>query len=351
MNQIEFPERRQEPPHRNFFWPLALILVGAVLLLNNLGLLGVTSQLDLWDLWPVLFILIGLDSMLNRSGFVGATLFIGLGAVLLLNNLGYLQLGTWPALLSLWPVLVIAAGLDLIFGRRHWLFSVFGAFVILVILYFSIGALVSGNSEPRSRLVTYDLQNAQTVQAVLDLPLGALRVRSGAPAGSISAQLPTQTSFETLDDFQTDGNQAWLSWRTAGMQPMFNPSGYPWQLDLPAGTQISLSADMGAGDMNLDVTGLDVGDIDVETGLGSITLTLPQGDDLQAKLDAGIGRILIHAPEGVGVRVRIDRALTVVQVPSGYTRDGDVYTSPGYEQAQNHIDLEISAAIGIITVR
>jgi hypothetical protein len=51
------------------------------------------------------------------------------------------------------------------------------------------------------------------------------------------------------------------------------------------------------------------------------------------------------------VRVRVDTGLAGRQLPDGYHRAGDVYTSPGYAGAEDRIDLEVSQAIGIVSIR
>ena len=67
---------------------------------------------------------------LRRGSLVGPLILIGLGVVFLLNNLGALDWNVWEVIFSLWPVLLIAAGLDVLFGRR----SGWGALVSLMLI-------------------------------------------------------------------------------------------------------------------------------------------------------------------------------------------------------------------------
>ena len=66
---------------------------------------------------------------------VGPTILIGIGVIMLLNNFGYLNWGLWE-IISLWPVLLIAAGLEILIGRR----SLLGAFAAALI----VAALLTG---------------------------------------------------------------------------------------------------------------------------------------------------------------------------------------------------------------
>jgi len=47
---------RPGAPHRHapsFFWPIALIGMGTLLLLSNMGLIPATGWAVLWRLWPI----------------------------------------------------------------------------------------------------------------------------------------------------------------------------------------------------------------------------------------------------------------------------------------------------------
>ena len=74
----------------------------------------------------------------RRGGLVGPAILVALGVVLLLNNLGYLGWGVWETLVRLWPLLLIAIGLDLMIGRRTILGSALVALLVLAALGMAI---------------------------------------------------------------------------------------------------------------------------------------------------------------------------------------------------------------------
>ena len=96
---------------------LGVLAVGAILLLDNFGFMEAEN---LFAYWPVLFILVGISHFVRPSGsrrYTAGSIFIFVGAVLLLSNLGYISFGIW----DLWPVILVIAGLSLIlkpFRRR-----------------------------------------------------------------------------------------------------------------------------------------------------------------------------------------------------------------------------------------
>lgn len=107
-----------------FVVSLIFITVGVLLLLTNLGLLsrlGI-SKITFGELWhivyPIIFILIGIrliyDFIKNRSGswMVGSFLLI-FGSLLLLGLLGMIEF-RFKDIFNLWPLLIIYIGFSLI---------------------------------------------------------------------------------------------------------------------------------------------------------------------------------------------------------------------------------------------
>jgi predicted membrane protein len=96
---------------------IGVLAVGAILLLENFGIVDAT---DLFAYWPVLLILVGLSHFFRPVGsrrYTAGTIFAFVGVVILLSNLGYISFGIW----DLWPVILVIVGLSLIlkpFRRR-----------------------------------------------------------------------------------------------------------------------------------------------------------------------------------------------------------------------------------------
>lgn len=88
-----------QKPYRSFFWPVIIMGVGVIWLLVNLGILPSTNLWILLRLWPVLIILAGLDVLFaRRLSFLGALLALLLlgGVIFILINGESLNLGEKP---------------------------------------------------------------------------------------------------------------------------------------------------------------------------------------------------------------------------------------------------------------
>jgi hypothetical protein len=346
---------------RSFLFPLLLIFLGIVFLLNNLNIITGNFWDTLVQLWPVLIILLGLDALFRRDGLVGPVFLIGVGTVILLGNLGYLALNVWQVIIRLWPLLLVAIGLDIIVGRRSFIGSLVGLVILLALMvgtlwYFGIrpnaGQPITGEK------ISQALGGARQARIVLDPAVGAMRVDSvPAPDGLIEGTVHVIGSERVSQDFSVSSGTATYSLQgTGGVMIGFSTGTgdrWSWDLSVTPSIPIDLETSLGAGQTEIDLTGMEVIGLDVSYGVGQTTVILPQTGDFSGKVDGAIGQIVIVVPRGLGVQIRSDTGLANINVPADFQSTGDQYVSPGYVQgsSQNGINLSVSQVIGNIEVR
>ncbi|MBL7162648.1 MAG: hypothetical protein ISS57_08585 [Anaerolineales bacterium] len=343
--------RRQ---HGGFVWPIVLILVGVMFLLNNLGLIDIVTWDSIWQLWPLIFVAIGLDGLLRRNEIVGPVIMFGLGGVFLLSNFGWLNWNAWDTLWRLWPLLIIAIGLEIMVGRRSVWISILGVAVIFAALFgllwlSGIGPL--GGQPIQSELIDQELGDAIRAEISLSPVVGEMRVDALEDSNALIAG---EVSVGR-------GRQVWSNYKLQGTTAVYslgsrNPVSFPgnawdWRLGLSPDTPIELEASMAAGDMDLDLAEVMLSGLDASQAVGDLSITLPAGEALHGDISQAVGQIVIYVPEDVSVRVEISKALSSLTVPSDFVERGDYYYSPGYESSDTLIDLDISQAIGNIVVR
>ncbi|MDE3077929.1 MAG: hypothetical protein KGJ86_21100, partial [Chloroflexota bacterium] len=64
-------QKRIRRHRRSVFWPLILIAVGSIFLLQNFGLLSWDIWSQLWRLWPLLLVVVGIE-LIFRDALPGA---------------------------------------------------------------------------------------------------------------------------------------------------------------------------------------------------------------------------------------------------------------------------------------
>ncbi len=92
-----------------FAWGGVVLFVGVVLLLDHLG---VVSAAGLWRFWPMILVLAGIVNILDECRRMWGVILLCAGILLELGQFNLVHV-TWALL---WPLLVISAGLMLMWG-------------------------------------------------------------------------------------------------------------------------------------------------------------------------------------------------------------------------------------------
>jgi hypothetical protein len=139
--------------------------------------------------------------------------------------------------------------------------------------------------------------------------------------------------FNDLDDIgQNDGNR--------------------WDVQLARDVPLDLEIDLDTGSSELNLGGLDVRTLDVETNAGEITVDLTGGDwvqNLDGALDSEAGTITLIVPADASVRIDADTMLGDVDA-DGFERDGDAYVTAAYDEATPTLRFDIDTTVGEINL-
>jgi hypothetical protein len=354
MDEIKTTEKRA--PRQKFyrgglFWPVLLIIVGVLFLLKNFNVLTGDVGSTLLKLWPLLLVLIGLDSLLQGNGLAGPVFLIGLGAVFLLNNFGHLPWNAWELILRLWPVLIIAIGLDIFIGRR----SAWGALLALILMLVIVaGALLLigvGNAGEDSTFKWNPDANVTRIDATLNPAVGSLRVNNLMGGDSLAeGVLHLQKGEDVKPQMLANGTFSISSKGVMFFSPIGKASHWKWDVNFTTSVPIVLDVNMGVGEIELNLTRLRVSSLNVGIGVGKITVVLP-AKTISGKLDCAIGETVIIVPRGVEVQIKSDAGIASIDTPTGFTHSGDYYTSAGYNNSgATRIDLQVDQAIGHVKV-
>lgn len=381
--------QRHHKHNKGLLGPFILITVGIAFLFQNLGLLGSDIWSTLVQLWPVLLIALGLNAILRHRNIVDPVLSIGIGLIFLAANFGLLRWTSWTTVLRLWPVLLIAVGLEIFFGRKSVLLS--GLSVLLALSILAAGLWFSGavtgvdgieiannslGAELLSEQIAQPLNGASQAKVTIDSSVGALYIKSLSNSDNLIEGTVYAGKNETIRQQyeQQDGQASYrLDSNLSVNVPFFNvnKNQYTWDLALNQDTPLDLTLNLGVGESLLDLANLTISDLRISMGVGQATIDLPSGEynasidggvgqtvvvlpaegNLQINVQGGVGEIVIRVPAGMAVKVHVDRGIAGLTVPSGYTQNNDVYTSPGYADAENSAELYIDQGIGNIAIR
>ncbi|MCU6501488.1 cell wall-active antibiotics response protein [Rugamonas sp. A1-17] len=103
--------KRQRDPASQLIVGVAVVIIGMVFLLDNLGWLDLDFTLHLWPTALIFFGILKVVQTRTTSGAVVGGALILVGSLILLKETGFIDIA-WR---SLWPLILIAAGLSVMF--------------------------------------------------------------------------------------------------------------------------------------------------------------------------------------------------------------------------------------------
>ena len=297
-----------------------------------------------------------------RGSIVGPILLIGAGLLFLLNNLGIVDWAVWGGLWRLWPLALVAIGLDLLFGRRRpWLSTL----IVLILLVASVGLLMYTGFGSGGNLSTYNLSvpsaGVKTTSVDVNFGAGDLTVDSRSNSEDLVGGTLEYFSDNGTPkvNFDQNGDTANVTISANegfhfGFFNLGSSRGPHWDIHLNPNIPTSLKAGLGAGNTILDLSKTKLMGLLVHGGAGNSTVTFPPlTAPTTATIDGGVGNFTLHIPQDTEASITIDSGIGNINVDGRFTKqsgDHDIYTTNGYNASPNKLDLKVDAGVGNIDV-
>lgn len=310
-------------PRRGVFWPLLLIALGLIFLLQNFGFISGVSWLAVASLWPLLLVLIGLDIAFARR---------------------------WPIPTLAIEVGVIAAGLALVAYSPN----------------LSPGIFVFGDGGGGGE-TDVSVPRGDATQLTLTLNGGA--TQSYHVAGGATALLDAHSDNADLR-LRVSGSIGRPDVRLdQASSSFFRPVRMGnVQILLASDVPTSLTINVGAGEFDVDLSDVRVTDAKVNVGASSMNFVVPKpSGDVAIRMNGGASNIALVVPDGVEARIVTTGGLLSLRSdnprlgsglntslggdPGGCVACGSSIETRGYGVAHDRVTLTISAGASSIVVR
>jgi hypothetical protein len=268
---------------------------------------------------------------MRRSSLFWGGILILLGGLLLIDNLGILRINFWGIL---GPLLLILIGV--------WVLA---------------GYLIK-EKPAASETKSVPLDQAKMAQITFHHGAGRLNVgANAAPEALLSGTFTGEVAIDSRQEGET--RKVRLGFRS-GDFPVFvfprflgGTNALNWDIRLNAGIPLDLIFKTGANEAHLDLAGLNVVNLRVETGASSMMINLPeQVAHTKAVIQCGVASVVVHIPEQVAAKIRFSGGLMNFRIDrSRFPKTAGVYQSPGYDSSPNRVELHIDGGIGSVSVR
>jgi hypothetical protein len=340
-------------PHSLFF-PLLLVTAGIFFLLANLGYLQNTAWGIVAIYWPLIFVIGGLDGLYKRDGWVGPLVFIGLGSVLLLGNLHYLASGSLELLLRLWPILLVAWGLDIAFGHEKTIWSTIvrialGVLLAGGILWLSISSPFGNGLKTEAYYQSLDGARQSTLN--FSVAAGEMTITGNAGDDTLvkgTIGLPKQMTL-TPDYQSPNDGESYLNLEGAGV--VINPFGTsaPWNLKINSVIPLNINSRMAVGNLVVDLSDVKVKESTTGMAVGQTILTLPKAGSSKGKVQVALGELVIRVPKGTHIILHTHLGAVTKQLPEGYTFTDNTIESAA--KGDNIVELNVDIGMGSLVVQ
>ncbi len=275
------------------------------------------------------------------------------GVLLFAANFGWLRWDMLWGIAYLWPLALVAVGLDVLLRGRYRLLIVVGTLVAGVLLYTGTsGSLGLGPAAPAPEQIVQGFDGARRAEVRISTGVTRLVLNSDPGADLLVEGTVVPVRGERIESsFSVDRDTARFRLESAGrITPLGGSRPGEWDLTLSGRAPLALDVDTGVGEALLDLSGLELERLELDTGVGASTVTFPASGSFVASIDTGVGSATIRLAQGVEARIVVSRGIGAVSVPGDFERIGDVYTSPGYGSASERVDLSIQSGVGAVEV-
>jgi hypothetical protein len=303
-----------------------------------------------------------------RRGVFWPLLLIALGLLFLLQNFGFIPGVSWRALASLWPLLLVLIGLDIAFARR-WPIPTLVAEVAVIAAGLALvayspnlapGVFVFGDGDGPGET---DVSVPRGSAAELALTLNGGAARSYHLSGGSDALVEAHSVSPDLRVRSSGTTRAVVRVDQVSPNGFFQPAGAAdIEIRVAGDVPTSLTINVGAGEFDIDLSNIRVTTARLNVGASAMRLVLPKpSGNVDIRMNGGASSITIVVPEGVDARIATTGGLLSLrsenarlgsgETTAGCIACGNAVETSGYSAAKDRVTLTISAGASSIAVR
>jgi N-terminal domain of toast_rack, DUF2154/Domain of unknown function (DUF5668) len=306
------PAQNQRPP---LAVPIILIVLGAIFLYANYR-----PGFDPWHIirtyWPLILIFVGLGKMLDSMRASRAA-----------GSPPGTSIGTTVGVVAFVCVLGVLLWHGRAFSRER------------------------RSSFTRHESFTVDRQGAASVNTSIQSSAGQVTIGGGS-SRLLDADFNFSDSYGAPKvDYHVASGVGELSLTQDDRGPHFGVSHNDWNLRFNNEVLLDLKIDIGAGEGRLRLRDIPVTRLALNMGAGrvDIDLTGDRKGDVDADIKGGVGQATIHLPTKVGVVAHASGGLGTITA-HGLKHDGDQYTNEAYGKTPATIRLKVEGGVGQISL-
>jgi len=303
----------------------------------------------------------------DRMG-LGLTL-ISFGVIWLLFKFNILTFSIFGAISDLWPLLLVVAGVNMIFHSKKIItFLTWMLFIAVLVWYGQFGG---GNNSFVTHITGQEIETRDASWKLYELSEGEFEFKDSVKQGNLKMDLGFGELYidsTSSNDFKYNvpkkitsvysrSNDKSASVEFEQDEKLFfnwgDEGSLTYDLSVPEDIEWDIDINTGAIDAVIDLEDLDVRNLDIDCGAGDIDITYGKIAPLvYTEIDCGATEISLNIPEGVGIEINLDGLIKENNfLNHGLIKVTDsIYRSRDFEKEDIKIFVEIDTGVGEVTL-
>jgi hypothetical protein len=229
---------------------------------------------------------------------------------------------------------------------RTWLALVAGAALV------AAGCAPYEEPQEAEESRSVDLRGAESARIQVELGAGELWLEGGSPRLLDAEFHYPARAWRPEIKYDVSAGRGYLTLRQPSVHSFTTGNqNNRWDLHLNDKIPIDLRVNVGAGKGTLKLSGTALRRLEVELGAGELQLDLTGAweNDVDARVRGGVGEATVRLPRDASVRVEASGGLGGINVQGLHKEDG-FWVNDAYGKSDVHLRLNISGGIGQINL-
>jgi len=206
----------------------------------------------------------------------------------------------------------------------------------------------------REEAILVEKDKAKALEVDIDLGVGEMNVSGGAKEWvEGNAEYNVKKLAPQVDyDLHGDTGEVEIKHKGSTKLGLSNIKN-TWAIQLNDSIPMDLNVETGASLANLDLQGLQLEKLDIEAGVGDLTVNLG-GDwkkSFTTTIETGVGQTTVILPSKVGVKLTTEKGIGSSNVEGLMSKGNGVYVNEAYDKADVVLEVNSELGIGEITFK
>lgn len=206
----------------------------------------------------------------------------------------------------------------------------------------------------REEAILVEKDKVKALEVDIDLGVGEMNVSSGAKEWVEGNAEYNIKKLAPQVDYDVHGDTGEVEIKHKGSTRLgLSNIKNTWAIQLNDSIPMDLTVETGASLANLDLQGLQLEKLDIEAGVGDLTVNLG-GDwkkSFTTTIETGVGQTTVILPSKVGVKLTTEKGIGSSKVEGLMSKGNGVYVNEAYDKADVVLEVNSELGIGEITFK